>query len=34
MFKKWGLYNLKLLIDSYEEELNPSLEAPNIENPT
>ena len=34
MFKKWGLYNLKLLIDSYEEELNPGLEAPNIENPT
>ena len=34
MFKKWGLYNLKLLIDSYEEELNPGLAAPNIENPT
>ena len=25
MFKKWGLYNLKLLLDSYEEELNPGL---------
>jgi len=33
MFKKWGLYNLKLLLDSYEEELNPGLEQPNIENP-
>ena len=33
MFKKWGLYNLKLLLDSYEEELNPGLETPNIENP-
>ena len=34
MFKKWGLYNLKLLLDSYEEELSPQLEAPEIENPT
>ena len=33
MFKKWGLYNLKLLLTSYEEELNPGLETPNIENP-
>lgn len=34
MYKKWGLYNLKLLLDSYEEELTPQLEAPEIENPT
>ena len=34
MFKKWGLYNLKLLLDSYEEELNPGLETPNIQDPT
>ena len=34
MFKKWGLYNLKLLLNSYEEELNPGLETPNIQNPT
>jgi len=34
MFKKWGLYNLKLLLTSYEEELNPGLEIPNIQNPT
>ena len=34
MFKKWALYNLKLLLDSYEEELTPQLEQPNIENPT
>ena len=33
MFKKWGLYNLKLLLDSYEEELNPGLEQPDIANP-
>jgi len=33
MYKKWGLYNLKLLLDSYEEELNPDLETPDIENP-
>ena len=34
MFKKWGLYNLKLLLTSYEEELNPGLETPNIQDPT
>lgn len=34
MFRKWGLYNLKLLLDSYEEELNPGIETPNIENPS
>jgi len=34
MFKKWGLYNIKLLLDKYEEELNATPEAPNIENPT
>ena len=34
MFKKWGLYNLKLLLNSYEEELNPGLETPNIQDPT
>ena len=33
MFKKWGLYNLKLLLDSYEEELTPNLEKPEIPNP-
>jgi chromosome segregation ATPase len=33
MYKKWGLYNLKLLLDSYEEELNPAGEAPDIQNP-
>ena len=33
MFKKWGLYNLKLLLDSYEEELAPQLDTPNIPNP-
>lgn len=33
MFKKWGLYNLKLLLDSYEEELTPQLEKPEIPNP-
>lgn len=33
MFKKWGLYNLKLLLDSYEEELNPQLQQPDIQNP-
>lgn len=33
MYKKWGLYNLKLLLDSYEEELSPAGEAPDIENP-
>lgn len=34
MYKKWALYNLKLLLDSYEEELAPQLEQPNIPNPT
>lgn len=34
MFKKWGLYNLKLLLDSYEEELAPQLSAPQIDDPT
>ena len=34
MFKKWGLYNLSLLLNSYEEELNPALAKPDIENPT
>ena len=33
MYKKWGLYNLKLLLDSYEEELNPDLQSPDIQNP-
>ena len=33
MYKKWGLYNLKLLLDSYEEELSPNLETPDIQNP-
>ena len=33
MFKKWGLYNLKLLLDSYEEELAPQLDTPDIPNP-
>ena len=33
MYKKWGLYNLKLLLDSYEEELNPAGSAPDIQNP-
>ena len=34
MYKKWGLYNIKLLLDKYEEELNSNPAAPNIENPT
>jgi hypothetical protein len=34
MYKKWALYNLKLLLDSYEEELAPQLQQPNIPNPT
>jgi len=33
MFKKWGLYNLKLLLDSYEEQLVPQLNAPDIQSP-
>lgn len=34
MYKKWGLYNIKLLLDKYEEELNSNPEAPNIQEPT
>jgi len=34
MYKKWGLYNIKLLLDKYEQELDNSPETPNIENPT
>ena len=34
MFKKWCLYNVKLLLDKYEGELAAAPEAPNIENPT
>ena len=34
MYKKWGLYNIKLLLDKYEEELNSNPAAPNIEDPT
>jgi hypothetical protein len=34
MYKKWGLYNIKLLLDKYEEELNNNPEAPSIEEPT
>lgn len=34
MFKKWGLYNVKLLLDKYEDELNNEIQAPNIENPS
>ena len=34
MYKKWCLYNVKLLLDKYEEELLADPEPPNIENPT
>jgi hypothetical protein len=34
MYKKWGLYNLRLLLNSYEEELNPALAKPDIQDPT
>jgi hypothetical protein len=34
MYKKWGLYNIKLLLDKYEEELNNNPTAPNIEDPS
>jgi hypothetical protein len=34
MFKKWGLYNNKLLLDKYEEELSSNPEQPDIEDPT
>ena len=33
MFKDWCLYNLELLLKSYESELNPALEKPEITNP-
>jgi len=33
MYKKWGLYNIKLLLDKYEEELSSNPVAPDIENP-
>ena len=33
MFKKWCLYNLKLLLESYEEQLAPQLQEPDIQNP-
>ena len=33
MFKDWCLYNLELLLKSYESELNPGLEKPEIESP-
>lgn len=33
MYKKWGLYNIKLLLDKYEEELSSNPAAPDIENP-
>ena len=34
MFKKWGLYNNKLLLGKYEEELEANPEQPEIEDPT
>lgn len=34
MYKKWGLYNVKLLLDKYEEQLSNNPAAPDIENPT
>ena len=33
MYKKWGLYNIKLLLDKYEEELSSNPSAPDIQNP-
>jgi len=33
MFKDWCLYNLELLLKSYESELNPGLEKPEITSP-
>lgn len=33
MFKDWCLYNMKLLLDSYEKQLAAAPEEPNIENP-
>jgi hypothetical protein len=34
MFKKWCLYNVKLLLDKYETELESNPQAPEIQNPT
>ena len=34
MFKKWGLYNSKLLLNKYEDQLAVDPPAPNIEDPT
>ncbi len=34
MYKKWCLYNVKLLLDKYEEELIANPEPPQIEDPT
>jgi len=34
MFKKWGLYNIKLLLDKYEEQLSSNPDAPDIQDPT
>ena len=34
MFKKWGLYNTKLLLDKYETELSSNVDEPNIQDPT
>jgi len=34
MFKKWGLYNIKLLLDKYEEQLNTNPETPDIQDPS
>lgn len=34
MFKKWGLYNIKLLLDKYEEQLNINPDTPDIQDPT
>ena len=33
MFREWCLYNLELLLKSYQDELNPGLEKPEIANP-
>ena len=33
MFKDWCLYNLELLMKSYESELNPNLAKPEISSP-
>lgn len=33
MFKDWCLYNMKLLLDSYEKQLAAAPEEPNIDNP-